>query len=150
VFEVLLHTPDAAERVAHVGEFFLYRTVIPPAARALTWLVAARELDCGYAWEAALPAARTAGVNDALIAALEGGRTMPALAAEERTLLDFCHQLLRGNHHVTDRTYGETIAAFGVPAAVQIAATVGYVVMMSIVANAFDVPPVDDASRPAL
>jgi hypothetical protein len=42
------------------------------------------------------------------------------------------------------------IATFGVPAAVQIAATLGYLVMMGLVANAFDVPPAGDDARPAL
>jgi hypothetical protein len=46
--------------------------------------------------------------------------------------------------------YDAAIAKFGVPATVQIAATVGYFVMMSLIANAFEVAPVGDDSRPAL
>ena len=65
-------------------------------------------------------------------------------------LFDFCHQLLRGNHHVTGTTYGAAVAQFGVAATVQIAATLGYFVMMGLVANAFELAPVGDDSRPAL
>lgn len=149
VFQVLLHTPDVAERVANIGAFILYETVLPPAVRMLTWLVAARELDCNYAWRASVDAARAAGVGAALIAGLENGKLPAGLTGEEQTLFDFCHQLLRGNHHVDETTYRTAVDHFGVPATVQIAATIGYVVMMSLVANAFDIAPPVDATRPA-
>ncbi|OGA50235.1 MAG: hypothetical protein A3F74_16700 [Betaproteobacteria bacterium RIFCSPLOWO2_12_FULL_62_58] len=150
VFQVLLHTPDVAERVAHVGAFFLYETILPPAIRTLTWLIAARELDCNYAWDASAGAARAANVGDKLIDALENGKPLTVLNSEQKVLFDFCHQLLRGNHHVTDATYGAAVAQFGVAATVQIAATLGYFVMMGLVANAFELAPVSDDSRPAL
>lgn len=150
IFQVLLHAPDAAERVAHVGEFFLYRATLRPGLRALTWLFVARELDCFYVWEEAAKLAREAGIDDATVAAIERG-TVPADAPAERVvLLDFCRQLLRGNHHVTDALYEKVVAAFGVPEAVQIAAALGYGVMISVVANAFEVPPASEPARPAL
>jgi 4-carboxymuconolactone decarboxylase len=150
VFQVLLHAADVAERVANVGDFLLYESIIPPAIRALTWLIAARELDCNYAWDAAAGPARKAGVGDAIITGLQQGKPLTGLTTEQRVLFDYCHQLLRGNHHVTDETYREAVATFGVPAAVQIAATLGYFVMMGLVANAFEVPTAGDESRPAL
>lgn len=150
VFQVLLHSPDVAERIANVGEFFLYETAIPPAIRTLTWLIAARELDCAYTWDAAAGAARDSGIADGIIDALEQGEAPAGLTEAQRVLLGFCHQLLRGNHHVPDDSYRAVIAAFGVPAAVQIAGTLGYFVMMGMIANAFDIPLAGDPSRPAL
>lgn len=150
VFQVLLHTPDVAERVANIGAFILYETILPPAVRMLTWLIAARELDCNYAWHAGVNATRAAGVGDVLIAGLENGKLPAGVTGEEQALLDFCHQLLRGNHHVDETTYRAAVGHFGVPSTVQIAATTGYIVMMSLVANAFDIVPPGDDSRPAL
>jgi 4-carboxymuconolactone decarboxylase len=150
VFQVLLHTPDVAERVANIGAFILYETTLPPAVRMLTWLIAARELDCNYAWHAGVYAARAAGVEDVLIAGLEHGELPAGVTGEEKALFDFCHQLLRGNHHVDETTYLSAVDHFGVPSTVQIAATIGYIVMMSLVANAFDIAPPGDDSRPAL
>jgi hypothetical protein len=89
-------------------------------------------------------------VSDGIINALQHGGPLTNLGTEQRVLFDFCHQLLRGNHHVTDETYRQVIATFGVPAAVQIAATLGYFLMMGLVANAFDVPLASDDSKPAL
>jgi hypothetical protein len=39
---------------------------------------------------------------------------------------------------------------FGVPGTVQISAVAGYIAMMSIIANAFELAPAGDATRPAL
>lgn len=149
-FQVLLHTPDVAERVANIGAFFLYETVLPPAVSALVWLLGARELDCGYTWRAGVAAAGAAGVEPALVDRLEHGRPLTAAGAETAVLADFCRQLLRGNHHVDDKTHDAVVARFGIPAAVQIAATLGYIVMMSLVANAFGIAPAEDDSGPAL
>jgi hypothetical protein len=42
------------------------------------------------------------------------------------------------------------IDAFGTAATVQIAATIGYIAMLSLVANAFNIAPPQDDGRPAL
>ena len=118
--------------------------------KTLTWLSAAREFDCNYVWQASVNAARTAGVGTALIAALENDRLPPGLAAADQLLFEFCYQLLRDNHHVGETTYQAMIGEFGTAATVQIAATIGYVVMLSVVVNAFDIAPPQDDQRPAL
>ena len=149
-FGLLLHTPDVAERIAAIGEFFLYQTILPPAAKALAWLVTARELDCNYAWRSGVAAARAAGIDAGLIEALEHGKPLVGASDEERTLVDFCHQLLRGNHHVSETTYDAVISRFGVKKAVQISTAVGYVAMMSLIVNPFEIPTLGDHIRPAL
>jgi 4-carboxymuconolactone decarboxylase len=150
VFQVMLHSPDMAERVANIGAFILFETILPPEIKTLIWLIAAREFDCNYAWIASVPAARAAGVSDALIAGLENDKFAAGLTGREKALFDFCHQLLRGNHHVSEPTYRAAVDQFGVPATVQIAATIGYIAMVSLVANAFDVALPGGDARAAL
>ncbi len=149
-FQVLLNSPQIADRVATVGEFLLYDTVVPPAAKTLTWLIAAREYDCDYEWAASAPHAREAGVPDALIDAIWNRAPLKDLTQEQELLVDFCHQLLRGNHHVSETTYRATVGHFGVAATVQIAASIGYFTMMAVVLNAFEVDPQADAAGPQL
>lgn len=150
VFQVLLHTPDVAARVANIGDFVLYHSVLPRATQTLAWLIAAREFDCNYAWDAAVRHARAAKVDSKLIEAIEHGKPVAALAGEHRVLFDFCRQLLRGNHHVVEETYQAAVRQYGVSGTVQISVTVGYFAMMSLVANAFNVPPAGDDAKPAL
>ena len=148
VFQVLLHSADAAERVANVGAFLLYESALLPDVKALVWLIAARELDCGYTWHAGVDAAREYGVDMAAMGGIERGKRPPA--AELQSVFDFCRQLLRGNHHVDDKTYRAVVARYGIPVTVQIAAMLGYVVMMSLIANAFEVPVPTAGGQPML
>jgi 4-carboxymuconolactone decarboxylase len=138
-FSVLLNSPDVAARVAHVGEAILFNTVLSPAVSTLTILLAAHAFDCDYVWAVCLPHARRAGVPQALIDAIQGGRSPAGLTREEGLVVDFCHQLLRGNHHVSNDTYRAVVEHFGIPASVQIAWTVGYTVMLGFIVNAFEV-----------
>jgi 4-carboxymuconolactone decarboxylase len=147
---MLMHTPDVAARVANIGAYFLYETQLPPRLRALTWLIAARDLDCNYIWQSSLGAARAADVDDKLIAAIEADSMPGNLSTEDRLLFEYCYQLLRGNHHVSDSSYDAIIKQFGVPIAVQIAASVGYIAMLGVLVNAFNVAPPPDDSQPAL
>ena len=145
-YRMLLNSPDAAERIANVGQYFLYETKLAPMPRALVWLATARELDSDYAWAAALVLARRAGLQPAQIEAIEQRAETRATSADERALIDFCHQLLRGNHHIDDAGYDAMVERFGLPTVVEASATVGYVAMMAIITNAFELepPPVDE------
>ncbi len=150
LFQVLLHTPDVADRMATVGAFFLYETLLPPTLRTLVWLVTAREFDCEYAWQGSVHHALTAGLPQTLIDALRRGETPSDLAEPQATVVAFCHELMRGNHHVCDATYATAVKHFGVSATIQIAATLGYFAMMCCVANTFELPPQSDDGKPAL
>jgi 4-carboxymuconolactone decarboxylase len=150
IFGILLHSPDIAERIASIGEFFLYQSVLPAAPKALAWLLTARELDCAYTWSAGVRAARVAGLDARLIQALEQSSSLEHANAEQKVLVEFCQQLLRGNHHVGQPTYDAARALFGTKALVQITTGVGYVAMMSLIANAFRIAPAEDDTRPAL
>ena len=150
LFQVLLHTPDVADRMATVGAFFLYETVLPPAIRTLVWLVTAREFDCAYAWASSVTHARAAGLPQSLIDSLQRGEPASATTDAQATAIAFCHELMRGNHHVCDAIYNAAVKHFGVPATIQIAGTLGYFAMMCCVANAFELPQQVDDSKPAL
>jgi 4-carboxymuconolactone decarboxylase len=146
-YQVMLHTPDVAARIAHVGAFLLYDSDLPPAVKTLTWLVAAREYDCEYEIALAQAHARRAGVQSELIEAIVTGAALPQMPHEQALLTGFCYALLRGNHHVPDSTYGEVVATFGIPATSQIAASLGYFVMWAFVLNACGITAEDDQAE---
>jgi 4-carboxymuconolactone decarboxylase len=150
VYEVLLHSPDVAERIACIGEFFLYQSLLPAAPKALAWLVTARELACAYTWSAGVCAASSAGLDSQLIEAIEHGRTLAHASGEQKVVVAFCRQLLRGNHRVSDAIYRAAVDSLGLPATIQLATAAGYVAMMSLIAHAFAIRPSADETMPAL
>ena len=147
-YQVLLNTPDVAVRVAHVGSFLLYENRLSPQVNTLTWLIAAREYDCDYAWAAFVGHAQKAGVPQALIDAIAKGERPAEPSTEQALLIDFCHQLLRGNHHVSDDAYRATVEHFGVANTVQIAASIGYFVMWAFLLNTFEIEPRAETEYP--
>ena len=150
VFQVLLHTPDVAERVANVGAFLLYESGLEPRTQALVGLIAARGLDCDYVWSAWAGETGKTAVGAELIESLRTGKRAAPLSERDRILLAFCRQLLRANHHVSDVAYEAALSQFGVAATVRIAVLLGYCAMMSLVANAFEAGLPAEERRPAL
>jgi 4-carboxymuconolactone decarboxylase len=149
LFAVLLHTPDVAERIAHIGEYILYDSGLPPQTRALVSLLAARELDAPYTWAAATAMAEECAFDATLVPQLADG-ALRAASDDERLTATYCLQLLRSNHHVADDVHERMLDRFGLPATIQVAALAGYVAMTSIIATAFELQPPRDSSRPLL
>ena len=145
-YQVLLNSPDMAERICHVGDFFNYSPRLAPDVNALTWLMTARGFDAHYAWESAKVLANRAHLPRSSIEAIEQG-AVPDASEEQRLTCEFCCQLLYGIHHVDDATYRAAVERLGVKSVVQIAATLGYVAMMSIITNAFEVAAPEDESE---
>ncbi|GIX47885.1 MAG: carboxymuconolactone decarboxylase [Candidatus Tectimicrobiota bacterium] len=138
-FGVLLHSPELAGRVAHLGAYVRFDSALPPAVRELAILTTARELDCQYEWTAHVPLARQAGVRPEAIDAI-GQRTAPAgLTEEEALVVRFGQQLLR-QHRVEEATFRAALARFGPQGTVDLTATVGYYGLVACVLNAFEVP----------
>ena len=145
-YQVLLNSPDMAERICCVGDFFNFSVRLAPDLNALTWLMTARAFDAHYAWENANVLAGRAKLPRATVDAIERGTT-PDASEEQRLTCEFCRQLLYGIHHVDDATYRTAVERLGVQSVVQIAATLGYVAMMSTITNAFEIAAPEDKTE---
>jgi 4-carboxymuconolactone decarboxylase len=149
-FQVLLHSADVADRLASIGSYLLFEGCLTPAARSIAGLIVASDLDSDYVAAACRAEARSAGVSQALIDALWQRRPLPGLTKQEAAEIDFCLQLVRGNHHVSEAAYRAAVECFGVPATVQIAAMLGYAVMISLLTNVFELAIDADDAGPAM
>ena len=149
LYAVLLHTPDVAERIAHIGEYILYGSPLAPETKALVSLLAARELDAPYTWAAAKALADDCAFDATLVPQLADG-ALRAASHDERLLATYCLQLLRPNHHVSDEVHAKMVDRFGLPTTIHVAALAGYVAMTSIIATAFELRALEDDTRPLL
>jgi 4-carboxymuconolactone decarboxylase len=91
-----------------------------------------------------------AGLDSHLLEGIEHGRTPERASDQQQVVVAFCRQLLRGNHRVSEAIYRAAVDTLGLPATIQLATAAGYVAMMSLIANAFAIPPAADATKPAL
>ena len=139
-FAVLLHSPELAGRVAHLGAYVRFESALSPVQRELAILATARAMDCAYEWAYHAPEARKAGVTAETVAAIRERRGPSALDTEAAEIVEYARQVLTA-HRVDESTFEALRARLGVQGIVELTATVGYYAMLACTLNAFEVTP---------
>jgi 4-carboxymuconolactone decarboxylase len=134
-FQLLLHSPAMAERVAELGHLVRSGSSVADADRELVTLATGRAIGCSFVWESHLHAATAAGISEETIAMLR--RNPDGLGERERLLVSFVDELC-GSRTVSEATFVAAHRLLGVPAVVELALTVGYYTMLGSVMGACD------------
>jgi 4-carboxymuconolactone decarboxylase len=138
-FLPLLRSPVLLDRVAKVGEYLRFDSVLDARVRELVTCAAARHVSNQFEWVMHAPLAVQAGVSEAAIEALRVGARPRALAPDEEAALDFARELLQ-THGVSDATHADALARFGEQGVVELASLIGYFVMVSWLMNVARTP----------
>lgn len=148
-FLPLLRSPALLERVASLGEYLRFGSVLGDQVRELCICAAARHVHNQFEWRMHAPLARKAGVDAAALEALRQGARVAPLGEEAQCALDFTQELLR-NHGVSDASWQACVQRFGEQGAVELATLAGYFVMVSWVMNAARTPALATSEGPGL
>lgn len=138
-FVPLLRSPVLLERMARVGEYLRFDSVLDSRLRELATCVAARHVSNQFEWSMHAPLAIKAGVAADAIEALRQGARPRTLAPDEQDTVDFAHELV-ATHGVSDLTYRSALARWGERGIVELTALVGYFVMVSWLMNVARTP----------
>lgn len=145
-FTALLRSPDLCERLARVGEFIRYESVVANRHIELVILCTARHWHQDFEWGYHLPIALSEGVpvgtTDAIAAAREPDHADTEAAAVWRLASELLHR-----RQVSDGVYAEVTALLGEEQVVELAATVGYYTTLAFVMNTALTPPPRGAKR---
>ncbi|MDP6514550.1 MAG: carboxymuconolactone decarboxylase family protein [SAR202 cluster bacterium] len=145
-FSVLLNSPEAAGRAAHLGAYLRFDSTLPDDQRELAIITAAREFDCDYEWSAHSGLAQRAGVRDEAIEVVANRGSVDSLTSEEATIVSYGRELFQ-DHRVSDATFEAAKGMFGDQGVTELTATMGYYGMLACALNAFQVDPGPDAPR---
>lgn len=126
-FEILLHVPALAQPIAELGHVVRYGSGLDDADRELAILATGKAHGCAFVWDSHVELARSAGVSDAAISALESGEG--ALSERERSLVAFTHALVTSSA-VDDATYQAAAELLGPSGVLELATTIGYYTML--------------------
>lgn len=148
-FVPLLQTPALMERIGKTGEALRFDGTLPDRIRELAICIVARETGNQFEWQTHVPFAINAGVAQEAVDSLAAGRRPRSLSPDEECAVDFVHELMR-RHGVSDETYAESTACFGEPGTVELAALVGYFVMVCWIMNVARTPGPSGAKTPGL
>ncbi len=145
---ITTNSPEMARR-RPLTNYLRFETGIPERIVELAILTSARCLDAPYIWNAHAPAARKAGLSDALIDALRDNRPLPAMEADESAVVQFGTELFKA-HRVSDDTFGAALRQFGPRQLVDLTALMGYYAQTAFFLNAFAVDLPDRGGEPEL
>jgi 4-carboxymuconolactone decarboxylase len=138
-FLPLLRSPQLLERVAKMGEYLRFESVLDGRIRELATCAVARHTSNQFEWTMHAPLASKAGVSQATIDALHAGARPKELPRDEEAALDFTRELM-ATHGVSDAAYSDALACFGEQGVVELASLVGYFAMVCWVMNVARTP----------
>lgn len=147
-FSLLLHSPEAAGRIAHLGHHLRFETELTPMQREVAILCAARESDCEFEFAAHARLGLQAGVRQEAIDAIANRAALDAFTDDERFVVRYARELLL-EHRVSTETFDGARSRLGDRALVDLTALLGYYTMLACALNAFEAtPPADWAGLP--
>jgi len=148
-FLPLLRSPDLLDRVAKVGEYLRFDSVLEPRIRELVTCACARHVTNQFEWTMHVPLALKAGVSAATLEALQAGARPKGLPADEELALDFTAELLH-THGTSEPTYVAATSLFGEQGIVELTTLIGYFVMVSWLMNVAHTPAQANAQAASL
>lgn len=134
-----MHSPELADRAQKLGAFLRFKTRFSRRHSELAILITAAVWQAQFEWWAHARIAREAGLEDAIIDALQAGARPRFTSAEDGAIYDFVSEL-HHSHRVGDDAFKRVRDLFGEPATVELVALVGYYVMVAMTLNVFKVP----------
>lgn len=145
-FSMLLHSPKLAERVLSLVTFFRDESVVDARLRSVAILAAVREREAAYVWAAQVAAARRNGLADEIIDLLRARGDAAKLPPEERDIVTYTRQLMRGNR-VDQAAFDALKGRHDAQWMVELTAAINYFALLSGVVNAFEVAAPPDGDK---
>src|SRR5207302_10743661 len=104
IAHVLPYAPEAAARIAFLGNTLRQSSISTPAQTELAICVAARARNQPYVWAAHSPTARTNGISESVMAVVDSRGPLDAVASDEALIVQFGRELLE-EHSLSDATF---------------------------------------------
>ena len=133
-FVPLLRSPELMTNASNMGLHLRYRSVLPLRLSEFIILITAREWTQQLEWHIHAPIALKAGLDPAIVAAIQEGRRPDAMGPEETLVYAFSTEL-HHNKAVSDTTYARAVQTFGEQGAIEMAGINGYYTLLAMSMN---------------
>jgi len=133
-FNALMRNPALADRALDLGNHIRHGNSLPDALVELAILVTGRHWTAQYEWWAHYKRAKEAGLPMHIADAIAGNQRPKDMSAEEEMVYDFSTELHR-TQQVGDATWARAKALFSEAQLMDLIATCGYYVMVSMILN---------------
>jgi 4-carboxymuconolactone decarboxylase len=137
-FSIVMHSPETARRISHLGTYLRFESSLPPKVNELAICATAREFDCRHEFFAHSRLAREAGALDETLAVIANRGPLEDLSDEDALPVRYARELLR-DHEAQDETFAAVLERYGEAGAIELTATIGYYAMMACLLNALEI-----------
>src|SRR5581483_6408300 len=138
-FVPLSRSPRLMMHASKMGQFLRYGSSLPRDVSEFAILLQSRRWSQPYEWYVHAPDAKRAGISDAIVEAIAGGRPLGPLPERLQVVYDFCTEL-NDRHAVSDATYAKTVAMFGEQGMMDLVGVNGYYALIAMVLNVARTP----------
>lgn len=146
-FLAWVHSPILADRAQALGAFCRYNTQLPLLLSELAILITAAQWQSQAEWQIHEPIARSAGLSDAVIDALQRSQRPVFEDVESEMVYQIATELYE-TKRVSHRVYDEAKNLFGEVALVELVGILGYYAFVAMTLNLFEVRRDTDAPLP--
>jgi len=147
-FNVLLRSPEMGDIAQQFGASMRFNQSMPRKLNEMAIIITARYWTAQYEWYAHKRAALQAGLDPAIVDAIQHGRRPAAMQKDEAAVYMFCTELLN-TKHVSDATFSTAKNAVGEKGVVDLMGVMSWYQMVSMLLNV-DRYPLPDGAKPEL
>ena len=147
-FNVLLRSPEMGDIAQQFGASMRFNQSMPRKLNEMAIIITARYWTAQYEWYAHKRAALQAGLDPAIVDAIQHGRRPAAMQKDETAVYTFCTELLN-TKHVSDATFAAAKTAVGEKGVVDLMGVMSWYQMVSMMLNV-DRYPLPDGAKPEL
>ena len=147
-FNVLLRSPEMGNLAQKFGAATRFNQSMPRKLNELAIIITGRYWTAQYEWMAHKRAALQAGLNPAIVDAIQNGRRPTGMAKDEDAVYTFCDELLK-TKHVSDATFAAAKTAVGEKGVVDLIGVMGWYQTVSMLLNV-DRYPLPEGQQPEL
>ena len=147
-FNVLLRSPEMGDIAQQFGASMRFNQAMPRKLNEMAIIIVARYWTAQYEWYAHKRAALQAGLNPAIVEAIQTGKRPAGMAKDETAVYTFCSELLN-TKHVSDATFQAAKDLVGEKGVVDLMGVMSWYQMVSMLLNV-DRYPMPDGVQPEL
>jgi 4-carboxymuconolactone decarboxylase len=146
-YAAYIKAPGIGGPAQELGAAIRFTVECPENFQKIASCVVGQHHQAKFEFAAQTPYARKAGLSESVIEALRTGEIPDFDNPDERTIYDFCRQLVT-TRRVDDDAYARARDVLGETQLVELVATIAYYTTVCITLNAFEVPLAEGMEDP--
>jgi 4-carboxymuconolactone decarboxylase len=136
--QMLLRSPELADKAQALGQFLRFRTSLTPRLSELAIMVTARHWGSNYEWAAHKQPSLDAGISAENLTAI-AARQIPSFVQDDEQVVYEFTQTILDKHKMPQPLYDRAIAALGEKGVVELIGIIGFYDLIAIVLGVFEV-----------